>query len=168
MNCGKLQNIGNDKTIANLSSGSRRHTSSPIISSSLLLDPHQLPHFTPKACRWFIEGSLVRIYNWRIPRNIHLKRRNNLGALDQLPRHIQDRGKDEHSVIDEEVLDTPRFEGGIAICEDNEHHPAQANPATILFQDRQSVLSSNEGLKNLQVGTSQCMAMSFYQSLALL
>lgn len=51
--------------------------------------------------------------------------------MDNLPGEVKDRRKDEHSVVNEEILDAEGFETAIAVGEHDKCRPPQADPAGV-------------------------------------
>jgi hypothetical protein len=89
-------------------------------------DANYLEHLAPETDRRTVEGLLVRVDTWSLPDQIGLMRLDKLSALEQLPAEECDEccgmvsvlfdsetprdwrlTKDEHGVVNEEVLHTP-------------------------------------------------------------
>ena len=105
-----------------------------------------LAHLTPEADRRAVEGLLVSIDGGTLPDKIDFVGRSELGALQELPSEEGDEccenksvtcsaklirrhklTKNEHSVVDEEVLHAPRPERGVSVEEDDEDHPSKSD-----------------------------------------
>jgi hypothetical protein len=109
-----------------------------------------LAHLAPEADRRTVKGILVSIDGGLLPDQVNLVRRSELGALQKLPAEEGDEcyrtslviyptglvgerilTKNEHGVVDEEVLHTPWPERGVAVEENDEDHPSKSNVSLV-------------------------------------
>jgi hypothetical protein len=127
-----------------------RNASPPGIVAALdPADADDLNDFAPEADGRAVESLFVGVDAGSLPDKVCLVRADESGALEELPSSESDGGcevmllenrnrnleikvrlgltKNEHGVVDEEVLHAPGPEGGVSVEEDNEDHPSLAD-----------------------------------------
>jgi hypothetical protein len=107
-----------------------RHYAVPMLPG-IPLDTYQLDHLPPESHTLTHKHLLITIHNGRFPDQIHLRTGHDPRLVDDLPDEVQDGRQDNHGVVDEEVLDGPWLEGGVAVCHDDEYHPAESDIAAV-------------------------------------
>jgi hypothetical protein len=125
-----------------------RNASPPGIVAALdPADANDLNDFAPEADGRAVESLFVGVDAGSLPDQVCLVRADEAGALEELPSAESDDGclarrvrirtwigwndsgltKDEHGVVDEEVLHVPGPERGVTVEEDDEDHPSLAD-----------------------------------------
>lgn len=100
------------------------------VTGLLALAPeHQRPqHLGPEAAWRINEGSFVVVNGRALPDEIDLERRQQLGALDELPAKEGDGCHQEERVVDEEIVDREGREARVSVAEDDHGHPSSTEP----------------------------------------
>lgn len=95
------------------------------------LNAYHAHHLGPEAHGRREESGLIRLHDGSLPNQISLPRPHNRRPMVQLPSKIENWGKNDHGVVNEEILHTPRRKTGVSIAENDQGHTAQANPSAV-------------------------------------
>jgi hypothetical protein len=81
----------------------------------------------PETHWWVDERRFICIDRRLLPDQVGFGRFDELGAMEEFPEDEEDGRDDEHRVVDEEGLDGPGRECGVAVAEDNHDHPGESD-----------------------------------------
>jgi hypothetical protein len=102
-----------------------------MVSTRLPFEPKQLSDLRPEAQRRLIKCLFVSTNYGSLPHQIQLTTLYKFCLVNHLPEDEQNGCSNKHSVVDPEVIKGPRLERRVAVREDDEDHPDEANPGGV-------------------------------------